>query len=324
MVKCNLVMPLIIGLCLIIGNIGEAADKSLETVEKEVAVTVGTMVLTTSEIRDYVGRRPAARADADAFLKAVDSLVDLELLYQQARTEGLDQDPEIRQVIRQLLAQKLIEQKVNQPVRERNIGDAEIKQYYNAHRDEYQRPEQVRLAEIFIAAPMGNNRGKERQKAGQVLAEALSAKDRFSFTRLINQYADRSSGQARGDSGFFDRKGEPGNIDPKLVKAAFALNNGAIAPQVIETDKGFHIIKLIGKRAAFKIDQDKVARKIERKIRQQELSQKRDAYLALLRSATEIKIDNKKMETLRLELQSGAAASGKSGLPPSLPGRGRR
>lgn len=290
---------------------------------EELAVVIGGKALPAADLKQYIERRPAAMADMKAFQAAVESLVDSEVLYQQALALGFDQQPEIRQALRQLLGQKLLEEKVNQPVMSRQISLEEIERYYAEHRDQYQRPEQVRLAGIFVAVPVGGQRAEARQKAEAVLAEAQSAKDRFSFTRLIKEQAEPPAGFRHGDSGFFDRQGQPGKLAPELVEAAFALDQGQISPQIIETAAGFYIIKVTGKRPAFKIELNKVAREIERKIRRQELSDRRQSYLEGLRRAAEIKIDDSKLAEIHRQLQaaSRASAKGERNAPPALPGQ---
>jgi len=304
------------GIFLFISTPVVAAGKGIQPA----AVEVGKRALTVADVHDYVRNRPAAMATPETFMTAVDTLVDSELLYQKAIAEGLDQDPATRQVIRQLLVQSLIEKKINRPTMERPVSEAEIRCYYDEHKNLYERPEQIRLAEIFIAGKSPDM----RQKAKQVLVEALNAKERFSFSRLISKYSGSNNRQAQGDTGFFDRQGKPGNIAHELVKVGFTLANGSIAPQVIETGEGFYIVKLVGKRQAFKTDLAKVSRDIERKIRRREIDEQRQALIDSLRQTTEIKVDNDILENIRLDIKAennsvGRRAGGAS--PPPLPGR---
>ena len=252
-----------------------------------------------------------------------------ELLYQKAIAEGINQDPEIRQALRQLMAQRLIEKRVNQPVQSREISTTEIKKYYAEHLDRYVRPEQLRLSDIFVAIPAGSgeqDRQHLREKAEKVLAEANSSKDRFGFRRLIEKYSDKNSHYSLGDTGFFDRHGNPQNIPLKLVQAGFSLEFGRSGQELVETDAGFHIIKLIGRREAYRRSLADVSREIEHKIRKQQLIEQRAAFIASLRQESKVKINFDVLENIRREMQNDRFGHNrlirkKAIRPPGLPGQ---
>jgi len=80
-----------------------------------------------------------------------------------------------------------------------------------------------------------------QEEAERILREAKVDPDQFG--ELAKQYSDGPSGPNGGDLGFFGR----GGMVPPFEKAAFGLQVGQVS-DVVETDFGFHIIKLTDKK----------------------------------------------------------------------------
>ncbi|MFL6374795.1 MAG: peptidylprolyl isomerase [Pyrinomonadaceae bacterium] len=85
---------------------------------------------------------------------------------------------------------------------------------------------------------------KKKEQAQQILARAKNGED---FAALANQYSEdpsiKQGGDGRGKDGLY-LDTPKGMMMPAFEKAALALEPGQIAPDLIETDYGFHIVKL--------------------------------------------------------------------------------
>ena len=270
------------------------SDGSKQISEKNrVVATVGQGNIYEDELRHYVEAR-RVRPDKDPHEIISGMLKELttgEALYQEAVQAGLDQDPAIRQNIRQMLGQALLEKEVIQPILSREIAEEELKQYYQAHLDEFSRPEQVRLADIFIAVPekaSAEERQNLKKKAENILQEAKSNRGiRFSFSELVKKYSDKHPLYQRGDTGFFDKEGKPSGLDDSMVDAAFNLNRaGDVYDEVVHSPDGFHIIMLVARQQGYGRDFAQVKRMLEQRIRKEELAAKRSAYISGLVART--------------------------------------
>ncbi len=142
-----------------------------------------------------------------------------------------------------------------------NIGpvtDAEKKQEYETNKDKLNVPDEVRASHILIkvsekAAP--EEKQKAKDKIGALRARAMSGED---FAKLAKENSEDSSAANGGDLGFF-RKGEM--VKP-FEDAAFGLEKDQISP-VVETQFGFHVIKVTDKKAAHTLTYEEVSKDIE-------------------------------------------------------------
>jgi peptidyl-prolyl cis-trans isomerase D len=120
----------------------------------------------------------------------------------------------------------------------------EMQDYYRKNRSEFQVQEQVQASHILFktAGKSAESVQKIRQKAEKVLEEAKAGKD---FAQLARRYSEDGSASNGGDLGFFGR----GRMVPEFERAAFGLAKGEIS-DLVTTQFGFHIIKVLEKQAA--------------------------------------------------------------------------
>ena len=123
-------------------------------------------------------------------------------------------------------------------------ADEEMQDYYRKNRSEFQVQEQVQAAHILFktAGESDESVQKIRQKAEKVLEEAKAGKD---FAQLARRHSEDGSAANGGDLGFFGR----GRMVPEFERAAFGLAKGEIG-NLVTTQFGFHIIKVLEKQAA--------------------------------------------------------------------------
>ena len=123
------------------------------------------------------------------------------------------------------------------------VSDAEIQSWYDGHRNQFEQPEERRASHILVASEkLGVD--KARLKAEELLAEIRKNPGRFAELAGKNS-DDPGSASKGGDLGFFGR----GMMVKPFEDTAFALGEGEISG-VVESDFGFHIIKVSAIRAA--------------------------------------------------------------------------
>jgi peptidyl-prolyl cis-trans isomerase D len=122
------------------------------------------------------------------------------------------------------------------------VTSREIERSYNGNIEMYSTPEQVRASHILLKTA-GKDEATIRKAAEKILAEAKSGAD---FAALAKKYSeDEQSAKQGGDLDYFGR----GRMLPEFEQAAFTLQPGTIS-DLVKTTYGFHIIKVVDKKAA--------------------------------------------------------------------------
>jgi len=129
-----------------------------------------------------------------------------------------------------------------------DVNDAEVQAYYDEHPKEFETPEQVQASHILIKPDASDpNNADAAKAAAKAEAEKLLAqvKDGADFAELATAHSDCPSARQGGDLGLFGHN----QMVPPFEAAAFALEPGQVS-DVVETQFGYHIIKVTDKKAA--------------------------------------------------------------------------
>lgn len=120
------------------------------------------------------------------------------------------------------------------------VTDAEVRTYYQAHRDSIQkRPEALKLAHILIAFEPDSQQVRRARVRADSIRTVLGKPGRAaSFPELAARLSDDPSGRRGGDLGTFAR----GDMVPEFETVAFALKPMEISNPV-RTRFGYHVIQ---------------------------------------------------------------------------------
>ncbi|MGB5010483.1 MAG: SurA N-terminal domain-containing protein [Candidatus Dechloromonas phosphoritropha] len=140
------------------------------------------------------------------------------------------------------------------------VSDAEIKAWFDGHKDRFQQAEERRASHILIASEK-IGKDKAKTKAEEVLKELR--KNPSAFADFAKKNSDDPGSAAKGgDLGFFGR----GMMVKPFEEAVFRLNEGEIS-DMVESDFGFHIIKVTEIHAAKEKNLDDVRGEIEAELK---------------------------------------------------------
>ena len=117
--------------------------------------------------------------------------------------------------------------------------EAGIQQFWQANRGRYLTPEVRRASHILLAAdPQDSTARAEAEARARVLADELA--NGRDFAALAAEHSEDAGSSARGgDLGVIT----PGQLDPVLENAIFALRSGEVSAP-IASDFGYHLIRL--------------------------------------------------------------------------------
>ncbi len=188
---------------------------------------------------------------------------------------------EIRQ---QLEAMKVVETKIGPTA---TVTDAEVTEFYTKNPDKFQEPEAVHVAHILIRTPENADaaaKQKAKAEAESVLAQIRKGGD---FAALAKQHSqDPGSAANGGDLGFVPK----GQTVPAFEQAAFALGQPGQVSAVVESPFGFHIIKMIARRAGRTVPLAEVKTQVEQFLKQQKMQEKTAAYVEQLKGKGKVEI----------------------------------
>ncbi len=128
---------------------------------------------------------------------------------------------------------------INTPI---TVTDAEIKAYYQKHKEDYKEPETRKIKyAIFPVKATASDTAAIYAEANRIIKKLKNGTD---FAELASTYSDdQASAQKGGDLGYFTK----GTMVKEFEKAAFAAKVGQIVGP-IKTSFGLHIIKVEDKK----------------------------------------------------------------------------
>jgi peptidyl-prolyl cis-trans isomerase C len=302
-----------------------SVEKPAETSEtNDVAVTVNGEVITEAEVDARIQphlARAAMRMDPNSIAmyaksirgQALEGMIIERLLDDQVKKAGINiTDADIDNKINELLAKQGIttegfrqllkmqglsveqfreqmrkglgfEKLMDKLFGEADINDAEVFAYYQEHKEDFNTPEEVRASHILIkVAPSATPEEKAaaREKAESVLKKLREGGD---FATLAAEYSDGPTKVKGGDLGFFKR----GQMVKEFEDAAFGMQPGQIS-DVVETQFGYHIIKVTDRKAAGLIPFEDVKADIVKNLQQARKTQMFRQYVQKLRAEANV------------------------------------
>ena len=169
------------------------------------------------------------------------NLETLDDLEKAAEAQGVSYEDFKQNLRNQIITQQVIGREVGQRL---NITKEDEQAYYNEHKDDFARPEQIRLSEILISTDKKANDGRSESqilsdaqaKANDVVAQI---KNGAKFEDLAKKDSDGPGAADGGDLGLFKR----GVLAKELEDMTFGMKAGATS-DVIRTKQGFIILKV--------------------------------------------------------------------------------
>lgn len=209
------------------------------------------------------------------------NLASLDDLEKAVESQGLSWEDYKSQIRDNLLTQEVIRRDVGSRI---NISDSDSRAYYDAHQQEFVKPEEVVLAEIFLSTE-----GKSPQEMASVEVKADDIHKRLvngdDFNELAKRYSEGSTAANGGDLGTFQH----GQLSKQIEDAVFKLDKGQMT-DVIQTKTGFEILKVEAHYVAGQQPYEKVQEDIMNRIYMQRVQPALREYLAQLREESYVKV----------------------------------
>jgi peptidyl-prolyl cis-trans isomerase C len=207
----------------------------------------------------------------------LERLIMKRLLIKEAKKENIEKEKEFQERLSeikdQLLIEMLLKKKLVQDVK---IDEGEIKKYYEAHKEEFKKPEEINTRHILL---------KTEEEAKQVQERLTKGED---FIELAKRYSiDPSAKTTGGEIGFHPR----GSLVPEYEEEAFKLKRVGQVSGIVKTRFGYHIIRLEGVKPPSYATYEEVKELIRQKLIQEKQGQLLENYINELKKNAKIKVN---------------------------------
>ncbi len=183
---------------------------------------------------------------------------------------GIDFEKWKADVWEDMMIERLLAREVGKRV---SVTSVEVRRYYQANPQEFEKPEQVRVRQVVVAT---------ESEAQKVLAVLQTGAD---FAKVARDKSTAPEAAKGGDLGYF-AVGEM----PAEFNVVFSLPKGGISG-IVKSPYGYHIFKLEDKRKAGKIGLDEAYKEIAEKLHREKEDKRYKAWFTELQSRTKFEIN---------------------------------
>ena len=243
----------------------------------------------------------------------LDNLINLELLFQESQNNGikvekeaidsqikslkqkLSNDTEFEkllselklseqalklQIKKRIAIQELIETQIVQKIK---IPDEKSKVFYDTNPDLFKQPEQIKASHILIKVEPNADETKKFEAKQKIKTIQLKLNKGEDFAALAKEFSEGPSKNNGGDLGYFQR----GQMVKPFEDAAFALKTEEVS-DIVETQFGYHIIKVVDKKPEKTIPYEDVKNDLAQHLKQEKTKQEVNEYIQKLSEKSKI------------------------------------
>ncbi|MBK7889706.1 MAG: peptidylprolyl isomerase [Bdellovibrionales bacterium] len=271
------------GALVLIGFLAGTLNSSVASADaNDVVAAVGNKQITVKEFNEKYDEVMKQTINPPAKELFLEDLIRYEIGVQEAAKKNLQDDPIVKERIRQETYRGLIERELGKKISEIKVTDAEMQAYYK-------KSPELRTSHILIEfRPDANADQKKaaKDRANEILAEV--SKGKRSFEEYVGLYTDDIlSKKTGGDVGWQTAL----TLVPAYYQAVLAMKMNEVKG-LIETQYGFHIIKKTGQRPYAEANK----RTIRAAVFDEKRKQVFDAYFAQLKKQYPVKINKDKIK----------------------------
>jgi parvulin-like peptidyl-prolyl isomerase len=262
---------------------------SATIVNATVLATVNGDNITSDEVNRVLmegtqGRFDSLPADKQNELRQriIEGMVTQQLVFDDAQKTGILESKEYKSEYQKLaermkvqLAAKVWEQQQFDTIK---VDAKEVKAYYDANPDEFVDKEKVHARHILV---------KTADESDAVIKSLKALSGDKLKAEFIAQAKAKSTGPSAakgGDLGYFPR----GQMVPSFNDAVFAMKEGTISSEPVQSQFGYHVIYLEDKMAAKKMSFDEVKNFIEQRLKMDKFKVYMDKKMSALKAKAKI------------------------------------
>ncbi len=225
---------------------------------EKVLATVNGLPITEADVSAFLrgmGQNGQAYDNPEGHKAVLGELVAQKLLLLDAQKNLYEAEPAFKEQLKKAKESLLTSYAFEKVISAVRISDKEVEDYYNENKEKFVSPATVNASHILVDS---------EEKAKEILEKI--EKGEQSFEDAAKEYSSCPSKENGGSLGDFGR----GQMVPEFDAAVFAMEIGEITKEPVQTQFGYHLIRLNSKKEGESI----ALETIKERLSQQLLTQK--------------------------------------------------
>lgn len=238
---------------------GTGEDAGVLKLGDPVVAKVGDEEVKRSEVFQFISTLPQQVQQMpvqNLFPMAVQQVVNNRLISEKAQSQNLSEDEEVQSLVEeskeQIVRNVFIERALDERLTQRRVLDA-----YNNLLQSFEGVKETQASHILV---------ETEEKARELITELEGGAD---FAELAQEHSTGPSAPRGGDLGYFTRE----QMVPEFSDAAFALDVGQYTKDPVQSQFGWHVIKVTDRRDRPEPEFEAVKPQLEAQLRQQILTE---------------------------------------------------
>ena len=182
----------------------------------------------------------------------------------------------------QLAVKKLVDKDLASKI---VVTPEEVKAFYDGNPDVFKTPEMVRASHILVKVDKTASAEEKAKALEKIKAIQKRIQNGEDFAKVAKEVSDCPSKDKGGDLDFFPK----GTMVPPFEKAAFAMKPGETS-DIVETEFGYHLIRLTDTKEAGTMSFEEVKPRIEQHLKTEKMSQEFPKYVETFKSKAKIEV----------------------------------
>lgn len=279
-------------------------------------ITLGEFARALADMPEYERLRYQSIERRKELLRA---MIDMQLLADEAKKQGLDKDPVVTEEVRQVLVAWMRGKLLEGLPAPGAIPESELRAFYDAHVDDYREPERRRVSQILLKDEATAKKAYEEAKAATPTQWGSVVK-KYSEEKPLPTEAPETAGDLGYVTGPTDTHAQPNpKATGEIRTAVFALPSvGAVSPPFKDVN-GWHVIRMTAKNDARDQSFADVERTLRVRVLQEKRAAKEKALIEEMKKSLKVQIDEATLAaiTADLALPPGVSASASASVAPS-------
>jgi peptidyl-prolyl cis-trans isomerase C len=268
-----------------------ACRKEVKVNQPDVLAEIGDRRIRAADLKEESERRRTRRMPAIGKEDLLKEMAEYEALLEYAKQQGIDQDPEVKRAIANLLIGHLKARDLQPKLEAIEVTDEEIQSAADARRDEWMTPAKLRLSIIRIARSPVTSEGKAAESKERLAQAAAMAAGPEGFTAAAAAYSEDQASRYRGGDIGWTEQGKPhGRVPMEVLDAGHALVEDGDMSGVIEAEDGWYLVTRTAATDAAPMPTEQLAHRLRAEILNDKRAKVDADFRQVLESAVPVRL----------------------------------